>query len=128
MAITSQVCSKHDAQTDRVAGYMEPAPEAIGSLAEAMAAGLRIHKLIIMAAKETIDGVRPDVEQLVGERATVTQVPNDRSQSALSRARVRAKAFSVGRVGFARHDFSFAEALSVGHQWLKLSIRIRVRL
>lgn len=49
-------------------------PTAVGPLAEAMANGLRVHKLILMDTKEAIDRVRPDVEQLIGERATFTQV------------------------------------------------------
>lgn len=69
-----QVCSAKDAETDKIALYSEPMPSAVGPLPEAMAAGLRIHKLILMDKKEAIDRVRPDVERLVGERATFTQV------------------------------------------------------
>lgn len=68
------MCSKKDAQTDKIALYYEPMPTAVGPLPEAMAAGLRIHKLILMDTKEVIDRVRPDVERLIGERATLTQV------------------------------------------------------
>lgn len=49
-------------------------PTAVGPLVEAMANGLRVHKLILMDTKEAIDRVRPDVERLIGERATFTQV------------------------------------------------------
>lgn len=69
-----QVCSTKDAETDKIALYSEPMPSAVGPLPEAMAAGLRIHKLILMDKKEAIDRVRPDVERLVGDRATFTQV------------------------------------------------------
>ncbi|CAM9538817.1 unnamed protein product, partial [Hapterophycus canaliculatus] len=68
------VCSTKDAQTDKIALYYEPMPSAVGPLPEAMAAGLRVHKLILMDTKERIDRVRPDVERLIGERATFTQV------------------------------------------------------
>lgn len=68
------MCSKKDAQTDKIALYYEPMPSAVGPLAEAMAAGLRVHKLILMDTKEAIDRVRPDVERLIGERASFTQV------------------------------------------------------
>lgn len=70
-----QVCSTKDAQTDKIADYMEPMPEAVGPLTEAMAAGLRIHKLILMDTTDAINRVRPDVERLVGAAATFTQVP-----------------------------------------------------
>lgn len=53
---------------------MEPMPEAVGPLLEAMAAGLRIHKLILMDTTDAINRVRPDVERLVGAAATFTQV------------------------------------------------------
>lgn len=69
-----QVCSVRDAETDKIALYCEPMPRAIGPLPEAMAAGLRVHKLILMDTKEAIDRVRPGVERLIGERATFTQV------------------------------------------------------
>ena len=68
------MCSAKDAETDKIALYSEPMPVAIGPLAEAMAAGLRINKLILMDTKEAIDRVRPEVERLIGERATFTQV------------------------------------------------------
>lgn len=71
---TCQVCSTKDAETDKIALYYEPMPRAVGPLPEAMAAGLRVHKLILMDTKEAIDRVRPDVERLIGERATFTQV------------------------------------------------------
>lgn len=54
---------------------MEPMPEAVGPLIEAMASGLRIHKLILMDTTDAINRVRPDVERLVGAAATFTQVP-----------------------------------------------------
>ncbi|CAM9280514.1 unnamed protein product [Pylaiella littoralis] len=73
----SIVCSTKDAETDKIALYSEPMPSAVGPLPEAMAAGLRIHKLILMDKKEAIDRVRPDVERLVGERATFTQALPD---------------------------------------------------
>lgn len=69
-----QVCSTKDDQTDKIALYCEPMPEAVGPLAEAMAAGLKIHKLILMDTTENIDRVRPDVERLIGGEATFTQV------------------------------------------------------
>lgn len=71
------VCSKKDAQTDKIALYYEPMPSAVGPLAEAMAAGLRVHKLILMDTKEAIDRVRPDVERLIGDRASFTQALPD---------------------------------------------------
>lgn len=70
----AQVCSTKDAQTDKIALYYEPMPTAVGPLPEAMAAGLRVHKLILMDTKEVINRVRPEVERLIGERATFTQV------------------------------------------------------
>lgn len=73
-AATCQVCSTNDAETDKIALYYEPMPRAVGPLPEAMAAGLRVHKLILMDTKEAIERVRPDVERLIGERATFTQV------------------------------------------------------
>ncbi|CAN0417457.1 unnamed protein product, partial [Ectocarpus sp. 12 AP-2014] len=68
------VCSEKDAETDKIALYCEPMPSAVGPLTDAMAAGLRVHKLILMDSKEAIDRVRPDIEQLIGGRATFTQV------------------------------------------------------
>lgn len=68
------MCSTKDAQTDKIVLYSEPEPEAVGSLTGAMAAGLKIHKLILMDTTEAIDRVRPDVEELVGERAKLTKV------------------------------------------------------
>lgn len=68
------MCSTKDAETDKIALYYEPMPSAVGPLAEAMAGGLRVHKLILMDTKEAIDRVRPDVERLIGDRATFTQV------------------------------------------------------
>lgn len=68
------MCSKKDAQTDKIAHYDEPMPSAVGSISEAMASGLKVHKLIVMAATETIDEIRPEVEQLIGAKATFTQV------------------------------------------------------
>ncbi|CAM9138156.1 unnamed protein product, partial [Choristocarpus tenellus] len=67
------VCSKRDEQTDKITDYLEPTPEAIGSLEEAAAGGLPIHKLILMDTTENIDDVRPEVERLVGDVATLTQ-------------------------------------------------------
>lgn len=69
-----QVCSKKDAQTDKIYEYLEPMPEAVGRLTDAVAAGLRVHKLILMDTTTAIDRVRPMVEKLVGEEATLTQV------------------------------------------------------
>lgn len=66
-----------DAQTDKIADYAEPMPEAVGPLVAAMAAGLRIHKLILMDTTDAIDRVRPDMEQLIGEQATLTQALPD---------------------------------------------------
>lgn len=68
------MCSTKDAQTDKIADYMEPMPEAVGPLTQAMADGLRIHKLILMDTTKAITRVRPDVEKLVGSAATFTQV------------------------------------------------------
>lgn len=83
-----QVCSKNDAQTDKVADYMEPMPEAVGPLREAMAAGLRIHKLILMDTAEAIARMRPEVERFMGDGVTLVQVIRPRSPG------------SVGRVAF----------------------------
>ena len=77
--VPRKVCSTNDAETDKIALYYEPMPRAVGPLPEAMAAGLRVHKLILMDTKEAIDRVRPDVERLIGERATFTQVRRCRS-------------------------------------------------
>ena len=70
------MCSTKDEHTDEIAKYKEPMPEAVGPLVDAMARGLRIHKLILMEARETIDRVRPEMERLVGDHATLTQVSN----------------------------------------------------
>lgn len=53
---------------------MEPMPQAVGSLTKAMAAGLPVHKLILMDTKEAIERLRPVLEASVGEKATLTQV------------------------------------------------------
>ncbi|CBN75910.1 haloacid dehalogenase-like hydrolase [Ectocarpus siliculosus] len=71
------VCSVKDAETDKIALYSEPMPSAVGPLTDAMAAGLRVHKLILMDSKEAIDRVRPDIERLIGDRATFTQALPD---------------------------------------------------
>lgn len=54
--------------------YLEPAPEAIGSLTQVMDAGLPVNKLIIMDTDETIKRIRPEIERLVGDGATFTEV------------------------------------------------------
>lgn len=65
----------NDEQTERIAHYKEPMPEAVGPLDDAMEGGLKIHKLILMGNRDTIDRIRPEMEQQVGNQATLTQVP-----------------------------------------------------
>ena len=55
------------------ADYHEPEPEAVGPLDAAMAAGLSIHKLILMGSASEIAAARPLLEAVVHGKATLVQ-------------------------------------------------------
>lgn len=71
----------NDEHTERIAHYKEPMPEAVGPLVDAMEGGLKIHKLILMGNRDVIDRLRQEMEQQVGNEATLTQVPPWRNTS-----------------------------------------------
>ncbi|KAG5176139.1 HAD-like domain-containing protein [Tribonema minus] len=68
------VCTRlEDKYVTTIADYHEPFPEAVGEIDEAMAAGLPVHKLIIMAPAEEVVQQRPALAQLLGQRASLVQ-------------------------------------------------------
>ncbi|GIL55625.1 hypothetical protein Vafri_11159 [Volvox africanus] len=65
------LCAATDSHTDRLNFYKEPPPEAVGDLAR-IVGEIQIQKLIFMADQFVIDSLRPEVEQLLTGRASLT--------------------------------------------------------
>lgn len=66
------VTSVRDEYTDVFINYHEPAPIAYGSWTAVFAAR-PVNKFIIVSTKERIDQIRPQLEQTIGQEATIVQ-------------------------------------------------------
>ena len=66
------VTSVRDPYTDVFINYHEPAPIAYGSWTAVFAAR-PVNKFIIVSTKERIDQIRPQLEQTIGQEATIVQ-------------------------------------------------------
>jgi Cof subfamily protein (haloacid dehalogenase superfamily) len=66
------VTSVRDQYTDVFINYHEPAPIAYGSWTAVFAAR-PVNKFIIVSTKERIDQIRPQLEQTIGQEATIVQ-------------------------------------------------------
>ncbi len=66
------VTSVRDQYTDVFINYHEPAPIAYGSWTAVFTAR-RVNKFIIVSTKERIDQIRPQLEQTIGQEATIVQ-------------------------------------------------------
>eukprot|EP00850_Spirogloea_muscicola_P022013 SM000272S10280 [mRNA] locus=s272:52448:54711:- [translate_table: standard] len=64
------LCEATNFHTDRLIGYGEPIPEAVGPLLNVVGS-LIIHKLLFMSSDDTLARLRPQVELVLGDKATI---------------------------------------------------------
>lgn len=67
------VCAQRDKHIDTVTDYHELEPQEVGPLDAAMAQGMPLHKLIVMADPAEIDDARPQLAAVLGSEATLVQ-------------------------------------------------------
>eukprot|EP00897_Mesotaenium_endlicherianum_P003353 jgi/Mesen1/3045/ME000018S02360 len=66
------LCESTNEHTDRMIGYGEPVPEAVGPLINVLGS-TPIHKLLFMAEDQELQRLRPEAEALLGDTVTVTK-------------------------------------------------------
>ncbi|GAQ89757.1 Haloacid dehalogenase-like hydrolase (HAD) family protein [Klebsormidium nitens] len=69
------LCAERDKHTDRLIGYGEPVPEAMGSLLDVVGK-IPINKLLYMGEQSAIDAIRPAVQAALGREATLVTALN----------------------------------------------------
>eukprot|EP00850_Spirogloea_muscicola_P001714 SM000006S19479 [mRNA] locus=s6:988371:991011:+ [translate_table: standard] len=64
------LCEATNFHTDRLIGYGEPIPEAVGPLLN-IVGSLVIHKLLFMSSDNILARLRPEIELVLGDKATI---------------------------------------------------------